>query len=503
MTTELPTVRPTRASTREVLRLAWPLVLTQSAWTLQIVLDRIFLSQWSTEAVGAGISAVMIFWTGLGFFQWTVNYATTFVAQYTGAGQPHRVGAVTGQALWLAVLSGLSFLLLIPAAGPIVSLGGHDADLQRMEAIYFRCLCFSALPILVSAAAGSFFAGRGDTLTVLLLNVIGLVVNAAVAFVLIFGRLGFAPMGIAGAGWATVAGTSASALVGLALLVRPRFVREFGNVVNWKLDRELFGRLLYFGLPQGVGTLLETLAFTLFLIFVGRLGKEDLAATSIACTLNLLCFLPMMGVGQAIEVLVGQRLGENQPRLAERAVWTGLIVSFSFTAVVAAAYVFAPGLLAWPFQTQDDPAGWAEVLSRVVLLLQFVAVYCLFDSLSLVFAFGLRGAGDTRFVMLTGLLVCWPIMVVPTWAAWYFGWGMYWAWTFASAYICILAGVYLWRFLRGRWRNMRVIEQQPQLPELEPGGWREHSPRPADERVYRPSDEVAAHRDAVTPGQSG
>src|SRR5262245_53546997 len=152
---------PTRASTAEVLKLAWPLVLTNSAWTLQIVLDRILLSRSSTEAVGAGMAAVMIFWTGLGLFQWTVNYATTFVAQYTGAGQHHRVGAVVGQALWLAVGSGLAFLLLLPFAEQIVSLSGHDPELQRLEVIYFRCLCFSALPILISGAVGSFFAGRG------------------------------------------------------------------------------------------------------------------------------------------------------------------------------------------------------------------------------------------------------------------------------------------------------------------------------------------------------
>src|SRR5262245_5496683 len=101
MTATGTTTRPTWASAREVLKLAWPLVLTNSAWTLQIVLDRIMLSRSSTEAVGAGMAAVMIFWSGLGFFQWTVNYATTFVAQYTGAGQHRRVGAVVGQALWL------------------------------------------------------------------------------------------------------------------------------------------------------------------------------------------------------------------------------------------------------------------------------------------------------------------------------------------------------------------------------------------------------------------
>src|SRR3954468_19177321 len=120
--------RPTWASGREMLRLAWPFILTNSCWTLQIVLDRVLLSRSSAEAVGAGMSAVMMFWSGLSLFQWTAIYATTFVAQYTGAGQLRRVGAVTGQALWFALASGLAFLLLVPLAGPIVRLSGHTAE---------------------------------------------------------------------------------------------------------------------------------------------------------------------------------------------------------------------------------------------------------------------------------------------------------------------------------------------------------------------------------------
>jgi MATE family multidrug resistance protein len=226
----------------------------------------------------------------------------------------------------------------------------------------------------------------------------------------------------------------------------------------------LLARLVRFGLPQGVGALFETVGFAAFLIFVGRLGAVDLAATSVACTLNLLCFLPMLGVAQAVEVLVGQRLGEDRPRLAERSVWSGLILSVSFTAIVAAAYVLVPHLLALPFRTQDDPAGWADVEARVVLLLQFVAVYCLFDSMNLVFSFGLRGAGDTRFVMLLAMLGCWPLLVVPAWAAWYYGWGLYWAWGFATVYVCVMTSVLLARFRQGKWRTMRVIERRPHLP---------------------------------------
>ncbi len=460
--------RPTVQSSKELWRLAWPFILSQSCWTLQIVVDRILLSQQSIEDIGAGISAVILFWSVLSLFQWTTMYASTFVAQYTGAGKPSRVGEVVGQAMWFAALTGLGFLLLVPLADPIVALSGHDPDLQHREAAYLRYLCFSALPFLVTTAASSFFGGRGQSTVVLVINATGILVNVALAFVLIQGRFGFEPMGIVGAGWATVIGSSTSALVGLGLLLRPRFITEFGILRGWGFDRELFGRLMYFGLPQGIGASLETLAYSIFLIFVGNFGKEDLAATGIACTLNLLAFLPMMGVGQAIEVLVGRYLGADQPTEAERATWTGLIFSFAATLLVAILYVFAPGLLVVPFETKTDPVGWAAVVERVPLLLRFVAVYCLFDSLNLVFSFALRGAGDTRFVTLVSVGISWPVMVLPTYLAWQFDWGMYVAWAFASLYIILLALIFFFRFMHGGWKQMRVIEMpSPLLDDVE------------------------------------
>jgi MATE family multidrug resistance protein len=52
-------------------------------------------------------------------------------------------------------------------------------------------------------------------------------------------------------------------------------------------------------------------------------------------------------------------------------------------------------------------------------------------------------------------------MVLPTWAAWYYGWGLYWAWTFASVYVIALGLTFLSRFRYGKWKTMRVIEAAP------------------------------------------
>jgi len=443
---------------RELLRLSLPFILSNSVWTLQIALDRVFLSQLGKDNVAAAMVAVMLFWTPLALLQNTASYATTFVAQYVGAGRSQRVGPVVWQALYFAVVGGIAFLGLLPLADTLAAAAGHSPHVQELEAAYFRCLCFSALPTLVVAATSSFFAGRGASWTVLAINCTGLLVNGVLCYAWVFGRWGFPAAGIVGAGWATVCGTTASATLACLLLLHRKYRQEFATLSGWRLDRALMGRLLRYGLPSGLQWALDGLAFTVFLFLVGRLGDAELAATSIAFTLNMVAFLPALGMAQGVTVLVGQRLGENRPGLAERTTWTGFRLAWLYMAAVAAVYVLLPGLLFQPFRSGSADELEAKVAELVPVLLQFVAVYSLFDSMNLIFAFALKGAGDTRFVTILSVGLGWPLMVLPTWAAWEYGWGLTWAWTFASAYVIVLGLALLARFRGGRWQTMRVIE---------------------------------------------
>src|SRR5262249_11268485 len=161
-------------------------------------------------------------------------------------------------------------------------------------------------------------------------------VNVILALVLIFGRLGFPELGIEGAGWATVAGSWASALLALGLLLRRRHREQFGTASGWRLERELFGRLLRDGGPAGMQVFLDVLVFHLFTQMVGQLGSAAMGATTLAVRINMIAFLPMMGLGQAICILVGQRLGADRPDLAEKTAYTGLRLTFGYMCMVAA-----------------------------------------------------------------------------------------------------------------------------------------------------------------------
>lgn len=443
---------------REMMRLALPFILSNSIWTLQIVLDRVLLSRYSSASVAAAMAAVGLFWTPFMLLQNISNYASIFVAQYTGAGRHERVGPVVWQSIYFSIAAGIAFLGFLPLSGLLVSLGGHEGELPALEATYFNCLCFAALPMLLTASANSFFAGRGDSWTVLIVNAVGLGVNGILAYAWIYGRWGLPSLGIAGAGWATVIGSWMSAFTALGLMLRPRYRATFGTWSGWRFEIPLMKRLLWFGVPNGLFMACDVLAFTVFLFLIGRQGQVELAATSITFTLNMFAVLPTLGIGQAVEVLVGQRLGEDRPELAERSTWTGLWLAMGYMFVVCLIYVGMPETLVHPFKSDEDFERWVLIRALIPSLLQFVAVYTLFDAMNLTFSFALRGAGDTRFVTRAVVALAWPIMVVPTWAAMYFHWGLYWSWTFASLYIIALAITFLCRFRQGKWQSMRVIE---------------------------------------------
>ena len=330
-----------------------------------------------------------------------------------------------------------------------MALGQHSASIQELEVAYFRCLCFAAFPALILASVNSFFSGRGETWIVLINDAVGLAVNALCANALIFGHFGFPAWGIVGAGWAAVAGTTTSALVALAFFLRRRYRIEFATA-DWRFDGELFRRLMRFGFPNGLQWMFDILAFTFFLFLVGRIGDVELAATNIAFSINTVGLLPMLGMGQAVSVLVGQGLGRDRPDLAARSTWTGFWLATTYIATVAVLYVLIPDCCSIISSVASTTRRWSSVAALVPSLLCFAAVYSVFDSMNIIFSFALRGAGDTRFVTLVALGLAWPCMVLPTWAAWYYRWdhAIYLAWAFASFFI-IAEGFAFWlRFAR-------------------------------------------------------
>jgi len=171
---------------------------------------------------------------------------------------------------------------------------------------------------------------------------------------MIFGNWGFPELGIKGAAIATVISASFSLLAYLVLLSRRAYDQRYHTLRGWRFKSFLFVRLMRFGLPSGVQFFLDVAGFTVFLLLVGRLGTNALAATNIAFNINSLAFMPMIGFGIAVSVLVGQHLGKDHPDLAVKSAYSGFHLTFLYMGTVAALYVLVPDLFLRPFAAQAD-----------------------------------------------------------------------------------------------------------------------------------------------------
>jgi MATE family multidrug resistance protein len=438
--------------------MAIPLIFSTGSWSLQGFINRMFLAWHSPESLAAAMPAGMVNYAIMSIFIATAGYVSTFVAQYHGAGQDNQVGRTVWQAFPIALAAGLLNLALVPAAPALFHWVGHDPAVQAEEVILFRILCLGAFPVVMFNAFSGMLSGLGRTTSVMVVTLAATGLNILLDYLLIFGHAGLPALGIAGAGWAALS-AGCLQLIAYSLIVFGRRYRQPCRMLSWRPHGKALGALLRYGAPSGIQFFIDMGGFTGFLLLVGRLGRNELAATNLAFNVNTIAFMPMIGIGITVSVLVGQALGRNDPKLARASVRSAFTLTALYMTIVAALFFLVPRLFILPFAAGSDPREFAGVADLAALLLRFVAVYTLFDAGNIIFSSAIKGAGDTRFVMWMILCLSLGILVVPCYAAitWLSA-GIYACWTLASAYVICLAVAFFLRYRQGKWEGMRVID---------------------------------------------
>ena len=446
-------------SYRKLLLLAGPLILSHMGVMVMQVVDGLFLARYSKSSIAAIGPAGMTFWLLCGLFIGLVGYTNTFVAQYVGAGRNDRVGSAVWQGIYLAIAAAVIMFAASFAAEPVFNLVGHEPSIRADEITYFRILCYGGLSLMLSAALSGFFAGRNDNLPLMIAHITGNIVNAVGAWALIFGRLGFPEMGMEGAAWAAVSGQTVQVVILACLLFRPRFVREFHTWRDRHIDLPLLWRMCTYGFPNGVRYVLEILAWNVFLLLLGRVDTDGLAASNIVWRINGMAFFPVIGLSAAVAMLVGQAQGAGRPDLSRKVTHRGLVLGQIWMASAALAMVLYPNNLLNVFLDAGSTTD-LELRGLSIKLLWFVAVYCLVDGLNIVFMSVLAGAGDTRWMLIASGGMHAGFVVVLMTLAWFQA-GVFTFWLAATIFICLAAIAWIVRFRSGKWESKRVIEHAP------------------------------------------
>ena len=446
---------------KEILRISLPLVLSMGATTVMEFTDRVFLGRYSLDALAASMPAGITSFLFTSFFIGTAGYVNVFIAQYTGANDNKSVGASLWQGIYFSIFGAVCMAFLALTAVRLFAFIGHAPEIQKLEVIYFRILCYGTGAGILGTTLSCFYSGRGLTKNVMLVHMIGTLFNIPLDYAIINGVWGFPELGIQGAALATVMSWILIASIFIVLIFNKKYNESFSVWNARQFNPKLFMRLMKFGIPGGVQFFLDILAFTFFILIVGRLGKQELAVTNLVMSINALSYMPMFGFSMGVSTLVGQAMGGGKPNSAVIAANSTAHIALIYVFGLILLFVFFPTPLIKLFLPADmAPADLKVILDMGIILLRFVAAYLFFDSINMIYMGALKGAGDSMFIMWSMSLATIFFLFIPVWVGvTNFGMGLYFSWTCITIYLFMLCLIIFTRFYKGKWKTIRILEQ--------------------------------------------
>ena len=410
------------------------------------------------EAITAVGLSFQPLWLVMGFFMGLGAGTTALVARFTGAGRPRDANRAAHQSFLLGTALAVGFgLVIMPLARPIMVLMGAEAEVVDLGAVYLRYLVPGMVLMMVFFVLSAALRGAGDTRTPMWINVVINVLNVLLCFVLIFGHLGLPALGVVGAGLAATIARSAGTFILLAIMFTGRTPVSFHRSSfdpGWgffRPDLAVMGRVLRVGIPAALERLVNSLGMLLYTRVVASLGTVAFAAHSLALNVESLSYMPGIAFSVAATTLVGQNLGAGRPDQAERSALECNRLGMWVMGTMGAVFFLFPAFLLRLY-TPD-----AAVIALGVVALRVVAFMQVPEAIGFVMSGALRGAGDTRTVLVITAVGVWAVRLVTALVfVLVLDLGLFGAWL-AMALDWVVRSVYLVaRFRRGAWKEVEV-----------------------------------------------
>lgn len=431
-----------------LLTLAAPMLLGQAGQVLLQLTDTLLIGHVGAVELAAAALAGNFVMFALSFAYGAVGAVSPMVAQLHGAGNREGVSRMAEAGAWLALVIGGVIAVSLSAVVPLLEQLGQPPDVAGAAWGYLLLIAWSMPGAILAVVLGQVAEAVDRPWPVFGFMVMAVVLNALLAWCLVFGHAGFPALGLVGAGWATfVARWVHAAALALWMLSDPRVAgRRSGGHGPLPRDRAVvaaIGRLFRQGLPMAAQDVLEGGAFAVGALMLGWVGTTALAANQVTVGIASLAWMVPVSLSMATGVRVAQAAGAGDMDAARRTGVAAMLLGTSLMAVCAAFYVAGGRWLARLFT--DDP----EVAALAGTLVTIAGIYQVSDVIQSVSLGALRGLLDNRVPMLANAVCYWGLSLPTVWFLTFgCGWGAAGVW---AGYLPWMVGTglfFLVRFLR-------------------------------------------------------
>jgi putative MATE family efflux protein len=432
-------------------QLAIPSIAANLMFSMVAMIQTKFVGGMGASAVAAVGAGQRVFYALQAVLMAIGVGTTALVARSWGAGQQEEASRITSSSLMLGGLVGLLIMGIGMAfshqIADMFGLEEYTAGLAARNIFWLTAFVIGfAIDIILSSA----LRAAGNAWTPLLFGTAVNLVNLPLLYLFIFGKFGAPRMGPAGAPFASGLSLSLCGAVLIALWMRQKLTIKFlpGDV----FQKARYLRLLHIGFPVAIEQIVMQAGFFVFLTLIGRFyGTEAFAAYNVG--VNMLNAAMVIGYGFSIagSTLVGQHLGAGDVEGAARSGWRACIIAVAAMSTVGLAVVFNAPALAHFFLGSDRVA-----VQRTTEFTYIMAAMLPLLGVDMAIGGSLRGAGDTRFPLMTsflgligmrcGLAATFALLQLP----------VIWVYSSIIGDYLLKGSLLIWRFKSGRWRHALI-----------------------------------------------
>ena len=419
---------------RKNIYLAYPVVIGQLGHIMVSVADSMMVGRVGVIPLAGATFASTIYMT-LVLFGLGVSYAITPLVAAANKENASRLLGFLQNGLFMNFVLGAILAIVGFSSSFFLEYFGQEPEVVAEARGYLIIMSASIVPLMIFQTFRQYAEGLSDTMNPMVVSVVSNLLNIGLNWVFIFGHFGIEPMGLFGAGLATL--IARSFMVPMMILLIKK------NTIGFKFQFEINGvkQLLKIGIPSGMQFIFEVGAFAGAGIMIGWMGAEELAAHNIALNLSAISYMAATGIAAASSIRIGNQLGlKDKPNL-RLAGFTSFVTVVIFMAVAALLFVVYRDFL--PTLYVDDPA----VISMSATLLLVGAAFQISDGLQSVGLGVLRGLRDVKVPTLVTFAAFW-IMSLPLGYILGFNYGLRvnGVWFGLLIGLTIAAILHIWRF---------------------------------------------------------
>ncbi len=346
-------------------------------------------------AVGGSVATILNLF--IGFFVALTSGAAVVISHLFGSsGSDDELGKATGTAMAFSLYFGLFFSVVCFLLAPSFLVWMKTPAETLGDASLYLRICFAAMAmVLLINTESAILRAVGDSTRPFIFMLVSCVLNIGLDFLFV---VKFS-WGVAGVAYATVISQAVNFILLTATILTVRGPHRL-RLKKLRINRDIFKRMMRIGLPSGLEASMYSVSNIILQVAVNTLGTVVVASWSLSGKLDGFYWGMAQAANAAVVTFVGQNYGANRLDRIHESVKKGLKIFMGMTVAMSAAIIISA-----PYALKIFTEEPAVQKTTYTIILYFVPFYFVWTAIE-VLSGTLRGCGDTKPVLITGVGIC-------------------------------------------------------------------------------------------------